>query len=303
MESLFFNTPNQHYQITELFKNSDEHLTRVDISNGILFYDSTFKNSIKEIELKNIDRMAMIVVVKRGTFVIKNHINSKEIELKENSITIYTSSRQNFSLICNRDSELFILFVADFFFKRYLSFDENEPIDFIYNKMQKETILEQINQQPIDALSLYLIKKIINTKKDKNMLSIRCICRVIEFITHRFSLLDMIDKSIKKEDLDIALRAKQHLLKSFQNPPTIEVLAHLCATNANRLKKVFKRVHQTTIYNYTQKLRLEKANLLLREEFMSIGEVAKEVGYRHQGHFSKLFFKTYGVYPKDLLKR
>ncbi|SFV90840.1 transcriptional regulator, AraC family [hydrothermal vent metagenome] len=48
--------------------------------------------------------------------------------------------------------------------------------------------------------------------------------------------------------------------------------------------------------------RLEEANLLLKEEKLTIGEVAKRVGYSHQGHFSKLFFATYGVYPKELIR-
>jgi AraC-like DNA-binding protein len=113
----------------------------------------------------------------------------------------------------------------------------------------------------------------------------------------------MLDKDIDEEELAIASRAKSHLLSSFKNPPTIETLAHLCATNESKLKKVFKKVYKSTIYAYVQRLRLEEANLLLREECMTIGEVAKRVGYKHQGHFSKLFFETYGVYPKDLLKR
>ncbi|HIP02395.1 MAG TPA: SDR family NAD(P)-dependent oxidoreductase [Campylobacterales bacterium] len=40
-----------------------------------------------------------------------------------------------------------------------------------------------------------------------------------------------------------------------------------------------------------------------KEQILTIGEIAKEVGYKHQGHFSKLFFQNFGVYPKDLLKR
>jgi AraC-like DNA-binding protein len=51
-----------------------------------------------------------------------------------------------------------------------------------------------------------------------------------------------------------------------------------------------------------QKLRLEEANLLMKEEQLTIGEIASRVGYRHRGHFSKLFFATYGVYPKELIK-
>jgi len=291
MESLFFNTPNQRYKISE---------NRVDISNGIFFYDIANKKS-QIIKLKNLDRMIMMVVIKCGEVTIENHQENKKHSLKENSITIYGSSRQDFSLSVN--GEVFILFIADFFLKQYLSFSPNEPIDFLYESIQGEVSLEAINQQPIDALSLYLIEKIVHTKEEKEMRSIRCMHRVMEFITHRFSLLDRVDDTIEEEELTIASRAKSHLLSRFTNPPTIEMLAHLCATNESKLKKVFKKVYKSTIYAYVQRLRLEEANLLLREELMTIGEVAKRVGYKHQGHFSKLFFETYGVYPKDLLKR
>jgi AraC-like DNA-binding protein len=299
MESLFFNAPNQRYQIEELFNHPTEHLTRVDVSNGIFFYDISLKKR-RAIRLKNLDRMVMIMVLIDGTLVVKNHIDNQSYRAKENSITIYCSSRQDFSLdVCG---ELFLLFVADFFLKRYLTFDVNEPIDFLYQKIQNEIILEEINQQPLDALSLYIIKKIIHTKEDKSMQSIRCMYRIMEFMAHRFSLLDRVDKEIDKEELEIASRAKNHLLSNFKNPPTIKRLAHLCATNESKLKKVFKKVYKNTIYVYIQQLRLKEANLLLREEIMSVGEIAKRVGYKHQGHFSKLFFKTYGVYPKNLLK-
>jgi AraC-like DNA-binding protein len=301
MESLFFNTPTQRYQRTELFKNPNEHLIKVDISNGIFFYDISLKNRTKTIKLKNIDRMIMIPVLKRGSLTIENHLGDKKYTIKENSVVIYCSSRQDFSL--DIDGEAFILFIADFFLKRYLSFSVNEPIDFLYEKIQGEVILEQINQQPIDALSLYIIEKILHIKEDKNMQSIRCMYRIMEFITHRLSLLDMVDDEIEKHELEIASRAKNQLLNSFVNPPTIKILAHLCATNESKLKKVFKKVYKSTIYRYIQNLRLKEANLLLREEQMSIGEIAKRVGYKHQGHFSTLFFETYGVYPKDLLRR
>jgi len=300
MESLFFNTPNQRYQISELFEKEEEYLRQVDISNGILFYDASLRKSRREIKLKSIDRMVMIVVVKSGELSIENHIDEKKESIKENKIVIYGSSRQEFTL--SLKGEIFILCIADFFLKRYLSFSSNEPIDFLYESIQEKVVLEELDTQPIDALSLYLIEKIVHTREERNMRSIRCMYRVIEFITHRFSLLDMVDEGIAQEELELASRAKSHLLSSFKTPPTIETLAHLCATNESKLKKVFKKVYKSTIYAYVQRLRLEEANLLLREELLTIGEIAKRVGYKHQGHFSKLFFETYGVYPKDLLK-
>jgi len=301
MESLFFNTPNQRYKSKQLFKTKDEYLVKTDISNGIFFYDISLKSKAKTIELKSIDSMLIMPVVKSGTLLIQNHFDANEEVVKGNNVIIYGSSKQNFHL--KAKGEIFILFIADFFLKRYLSFNANEPIDFLYEKVRQDIILEQISKQPIDALSLYIIDKIIYTNSDNSMQSIRCMHRVMELIIHQFSLLDMLDENLDGEELDIALRAKNQLLNSFVNPPTIKQLARLCATNEFKLKKAFKKVYKSTIYAYIQNLRLKEANLLLKEELMSIGEIAKRVGYKHQGHFSKLFFKNYGVYPKDLRKQ
>lgn len=124
-----------------------------------------------------------------------------------------------------------------------------------------------------------------------------------EKMIYRFYLLEMADMDIDKDELKIAMDAKEILLKDFANPPKIEYLAKLCATNKTKLNKVFQNVYKITIGNYIKKLRLEKANLLLQEQSLTIGEVAKEVGYLHQGNFSRLFFEKYHVHPKDLLRQ
>jgi len=298
MESLFFNAPTQRYQMVDLMRTSQAYLSRVDISNGIFFYEGHVSKRTYAIHMQNLDRMVMIVVVKQGKVRIEDHIQNSTFEVLEESVAIYGSSRQDFDL--HISGKVFILCVADFFLKRYLSFDTTDPIDYVYQTIQAEHSLQEIATQPLDALSLYIIDKIIDTRAEHYMRSIRCMHRIIELIIYRFSLLDSLETQMDDEAFFIATKAKNHLLRSFKEPPTIEVLAHLCATNTSKLKKVFKEVHQTTIYGYIQKLRLEEANLLLREESLSIGEIANRVGYKHQGHFSKLFFSVYGIYPKDL---
>ena len=109
-------------------------------------------------------------------------------------------------------------------------------------------------------------------------------------------------RKLSKEDLKIVEKSKNILLNSYTSPPSIKELSHLYATNESKLKKIFKKSQGMTIYAFIQKLRLEKANILLKEKHYNIGEIAKKVGYKHQGHFSKIFFEHYGVYPKDLLK-
>ncbi|MBU1657576.1 AraC family transcriptional regulator [bacterium] len=305
MESLFFNITDTKYKVKELLKNKDEYIQRVDISNGVFFLDMHITSAPIETYFKNLDRLAAICVVKKGSLQIHDNIEDKEFNFNQNSINIILSSKQDLKISSkeNETKDIFILFIADFFLKRYLSTNSNEPIDFLYNLLQENISSQLINTQPIDALSLYIIDKITNIKADSIMKSITCEHYILEFIIQRLSLLDILEDTIEEDEFCISKSAKDILLKSFVNPPSIELLAHMCATNESKVKKVFKKVYKTTIYGYIQKLRLEKANLLLKEQSLHIGEIAKKVGYKHQGHFSKLFFQTYGVYPKDLLKK
>jgi len=292
MESLFFNTPNECYKIT-----NKGFFEQVDISNGILFFDIN-SNSKRKIELNYIDKMLFIVLVDRGEAIVKSK-NFKEV-IKANKIATFINS-SSFELNIKKESKLFILFVADFFLKRYLTFSPNEPIDFVYNKLKKEDSLTLLNETSLDAFSQYLANKIKESKSCANMQSIKCMYRCLEFIVHNLDMLDIINNSVSIDEQNIAKRAKNILLKNYATPPTIAKLAKMCATNEFKLKKAFKNVYKTTIYSYIQKLRLERANLLLKEDTLSIKEVANSVGYKHSGYFAKLFFKTYGVYPKDII--
>ncbi|WP_324171937.1 helix-turn-helix transcriptional regulator [Sulfurimonas sp.] len=306
MDSFFFNITDANYKITKLYEHKKEHISRVDISNGIVFFDVHLDlKSKKEFKVKNLDRMVVITVCKKGDFSIRDNIAKKTFVAKEDSINIFTSSRQDLKLSINEgdDTKIFVLFIADFILKRYLSSNSQEVINFLYNKVQDEVSCELIHTQPLDAISLYIIEKIINSSSDNYMNSIKCEHNILEFMIHRFALVDMQNDELSNDEICIARSSKAILLRSFTSPPSISILAHLCATNESKLKKVFKKVYKTTIYGYIQKLRLEKANILLKEQFLNIGEIAKEVGYKHQGHFSKLFYEFYGVYPKDLLKK
>ncbi len=304
MDSFFFNITDRRYKLSQLYKKKDEHVIRVDISNGLIFFDVALSlQEEKIIEVENLDRMNFIVAVRQGKCRIEDKIEVKTFTLHQNNTYLFASSRQKLKITIevSKNVEVFVLFVAYFFIKRYLSDNAYEPINFLYKKLQAEVSLELLNETPTDALSLYLIDKIVNAKDSEKMNSIISEHRAVEYMIHRFSLLEHIDENVfTQEEVEIATHAKQIILQNYKNPPTIKELAHLCSTNDFKLKKYFKKVHKTTIYGYVQKLRLKKANLLLREKLLSVKEIATEVGYKHQGHFSAIFFKTYGVYPKDL---
>ncbi|WP_456401529.1 helix-turn-helix transcriptional regulator [Hydrogenimonas sp.] len=304
MESLFFNIGDRRYKITRLYEKGDDHITRVDISNGIVFFDIRLKkgHTARRFDIRNLDRMVVLSVVKEGRFTLEDRLGGGVLRSRRDTSDIYCSSRQDFTLTLEEgeESDIFVLCIADFFLKRYLSLNPNEPIDFLYEKIQGDIGVALVDTKPLDALSLHLVEKIIDTRLQERMHSIRCEHNVIELMIHRFGLIDMVDESIDPDELQTARRAQRYLLNHFVSPPTIPELARLCATNETKLKRAFKKVYGTTIGGYIRKLRLERANRLLKDRLLTIGEVAREVGYSHQGYFGRLFFEAYGIYPKDL---
>jgi AraC-like DNA-binding protein len=305
MESLFFNITDTNYKVTNILKIDSEIINRVDISNGIVFFQINLQNRSNSIKFKNIDRMLMLTVVQKGELKIDDSISNHIESVSQGEIGLFVSSHQDMTISIKKtqESSIVLIFIADFLLKRYLTYKEHEPIDFIYNKLQKDISLELISKEPIDALSLYIIDTLLNISSKHSMLSIRAEHKVLEFIIHRLSLLNINKPEIDSQSYNIANRAKDILTREYISPPSIKELAHRCATNETKLKKVFKIVYHSTIREYIQKLRLEEANILLKEESLTIKEVANRVGYRHQGYFSKLFFEYYGVYPVALIKK
>lgn len=105
------------------------------------------------------------------------------------------------------------------------------------------------------------------------------------------------------EDRAKITKARDILLEQLDSPITIRELAKRVAMNECYLKKGFKAVYGTTIYDYFQKERMEKARGLLYEKGLSVSEVAIMMGYSCISHFSTAFKKHTGLKPCELLFR
>lgn len=87
-----------------------------------------------------------------------------------------------------------------------------------------------------------------------------------------------------------------------KEPPSIAKLARLVATNESKLKKGFKEIYGTSIYNYLILRRIDKAIELMADENLSLDEIAGQVGYADAAHFSRAFRKVKGIPPGQFRK-
>lgn len=106
-----------------------------------------------------------------------------------------------------------------------------------------------------------------------------------------------------ESDREKILQAREILIRHIGEPITIRELSRKVAINECYLKKGFKEIFGTTIFDFYQNQRMEHARYLLYEKGLSVTEVSILLGYSSISHFSTAFKKHTGLKPCELLFR
>lgn len=102
------------------------------------------------------------------------------------------------------------------------------------------------------------------------------------------------------EKLDLACLIMKN---SLENPPKIKKLAQQVGLSEFKLKDGFKKKFQMPVYQFLIHCRMKKAAELLLKDSYSVKEIAYTVGYSNPNAFSNAFYKNYGMYPTQYLKK
>lgn len=97
-------------------------------------------------------------------------------------------------------------------------------------------------------------------------------------------------------DLMRVERARKLLEAHPEQEWTIESLAQSVELNTKKLKQGFRQSYNSGVYGYLQKVRIERAAQLLRQQ-EAVSVVAAAVGYSNASHFAKVFRRYYGINP------
>ena len=104
-------------------------------------------------------------------------------------------------------------------------------------------------------------------------------------------------------DREKITKAREILLLHIGEPLTIKALSRKVAINECYLKKGFKELFGTTIFDFYQTQRMEHAKYLLYDKGLSVTDVSSLLGYSSISHFSTAFKKHTGIKPCELLMR
>ena len=83
----------------------------------------------------------------------------------------------------------------------------------------------------------------------------------------------------------------------YPEPLELDTLAHRLYTSPRQLQRAFAETGHTGFRTYLCKVRMQRADELLRDGSIGVREVAEAVGYRQPAQFAKAFRRHHGRPP------
>lgn len=115
------------------------------------------------------------------------------------------------------------------------------------------------------------------------------------------------DKSSSQAVNLIVRQTYEYIREHYREDCSLHTLAKAVNVSPNHLQSVFAKNAGITPYKYLTMMRIEKAKKLLMAGERSLLEIALEIGFCSQSHFTKVFKeqtgKTPSAYQKELLEK
>ena len=98
---------------------------------------------------------------------------------------------------------------------------------------------------------------------------------------------------------DLAYKVRNLLYKSISTDISVDDIAKKFYRSKNDITRHFKKQYGTTPYSYLIDLRIDKAKNLLVNSKKTLAEIARNLSFSSEYHFSNTFKKRVGVSPSE----
>ena len=147
-----------------------------------------------------------------------------------------------------------------------------------------------------------IIRNILRCPFTGDIRSLYLQAKVLELLIHSLEQLEPKKAKapeivLRPYDIEKIREAHDYLILNMDNPCTLVELSHKVGINDFKLKKGFKQLYGTTVYEFLVDARMEKAKRLLLETDTSIHEIAFVTGYKNLSSFITAFKKKMGYSP------
>jgi AraC family transcriptional regulator len=98
-------------------------------------------------------------------------------------------------------------------------------------------------------------------------------------------------------------RVIAHIEDNLASKLSLPGIAEIAGISVSHLKTLFRNSTGVPVYEYVLRRRVERAQLLLRNQRFSIAEVAVATGFAHQSHLARHMHRILGYTPSSLRRR
>lgn len=297
-------------------KNKDISLISNELG-GFAFRQETIRKGLEIVEGNYKTNKDLILDCVENTPLLELHFNlSQAYILYKNSFIKsekVASMSGNMIYIEPNNSKSELIFSKD---KNYLTFDVHFPITLLSNyfgiDQKLDAFLNQIQQNKSVGLTennirvsprvLAIIKDIKHCIYKGLTRKIYIESKVQELISLCFENIANDKNNFKFSDYDISCihNAGKIIRDNINNPLTIENLSKKVGLNQTKLKNGFKHIFNSTVFNYMQEIRMNKAKQLILDTDFSIEEISEFCGYSSISNFSIAFKNYFGYAPSFL---
>lgn len=204
------------------------------------------------------------------------------------------------------DYKMFEVGLSLSLFERFANYD-SALIENMFRAIesQKSSHIRKKNL-PITPQMHFIINEIINCNRTGFTKRLFLEAKIIELFMLQVEQFEMYDNpvnsSLKNDDVDKIYEAKTILENNLETPLSLMELSRKVGINDFKLKKGFKEVFGNTVFGYLNDLKMNRAQLLLLNNNLSVAEIARLSGYKNPTHFTAAFKKKFGILPGSLKK-
>jgi AraC-like DNA-binding protein len=176
--------------------------------------------------------------------------------------------------------------------KKYLAGKTRKPFDNLNDQLLKKhfsKIIDEAGKRTAD-------RNCIQTK----ISSLLSIC--LEVISADLSdFLESEKVKISGDEINRLITLRKYLDTNISEP-TLNLLTKIALMSTTSLKSKFKKMYGSTVFEYFQSMRMQKARILLLTQKYSVKQIGQLLGYSNMSNFAIAFKKQFDQLPHELIK-
>ncbi len=130
----------------------------------------------------------------------------------------------------------------------------------------------------------------------ENLRSVEDIGAWLSALLHRFIDYSFDFSQIKHSD--VVFKAAEYIKSRFADKITLDEIAEHVSLSRSYLSRIFKEETGESLSAYVNKVRIDKAKLMLLDKDCALVDVVSLCGFEDQSYFTKVFKRLVGVSPK-----